>query len=110
MSESISKIIQNPHTSVQKSELYTILLVLLDFPEPIYIVTNFQYAGSCFANRNFESAELFPGDSFVIYTTTSNSNRELIHNIYPSIYLSMCLYLYLSISINLFIYSGIAGS
>jgi hypothetical protein len=32
-SDKMSKVIQSPYTSVQKSELYAILMVLLDFLE-----------------------------------------------------------------------------
>ena len=39
--------IQRPYGSVQKLELYTILIVVLDFPEPHNTVTDFQYAKSC---------------------------------------------------------------
>lgn len=34
-SDKVSKVIQRPHTSVQKSELYVMFMVLLDFPESL---------------------------------------------------------------------------
>jgi hypothetical protein len=34
-----SKVIQSPYTSVQKSELYAIVMVLLDFSESLNIFT-----------------------------------------------------------------------
>lgn len=41
----LNKVAQSPHDSVQKSELYAILTVLLDFPEPLNnLVTNSQYS------------------------------------------------------------------
>ena len=40
----ISKVVQSPYRSVQKSELYAILMVLMDFTEPLNIVTDSQYA------------------------------------------------------------------
>lgn len=33
--DKVSKVIQRPHTSVQKSELYVMFMVLLDFPESL---------------------------------------------------------------------------
>lgn len=36
----ISKIVQSPFDSVQKSELFAILMVLFDFNEPLNIITN----------------------------------------------------------------------
>ena len=35
---------QSPYNSVQKAELYAILMVLRDFKEPLNIVTDLQYA------------------------------------------------------------------
>jgi hypothetical protein len=39
-SENISKIIQSPYASAQKSELCAILMVLLDFPESLNIIAD----------------------------------------------------------------------
>lgn len=39
----LSKVTQNPYDPVQKSQLYAILMVLLDFSEPHTIVTDSQY-------------------------------------------------------------------
>ena len=39
-----SKVVQSPHDSDQNSELYAILMVLLDFKEPLNIITDSQYA------------------------------------------------------------------
>lgn len=36
----IGKVVQSPFDSVQKSELYAILMVLFDFNEPLNIITN----------------------------------------------------------------------
>lgn len=43
-SENVSKVTESPYKSVQKSELYAILMVLSDFQEPLNIVTDSQYA------------------------------------------------------------------
>ena len=43
----IRKVAQNPHDSVHISELYAILMVL-EFPEPPNIVTDFPGAERCF--------------------------------------------------------------
>ena len=42
--EELSKVEQRPYNSVQKAELYAILMVLRDFKEPLNIVTDLQYA------------------------------------------------------------------
>ena len=43
-SEDISKVTESPYKSVQKSELYAIIMVLSDFQESLNIVTDCQYA------------------------------------------------------------------
>ena len=43
-SEDISKVAESPYKSVQKSELYAIIMVLSDFQESLNIVTDCQYA------------------------------------------------------------------
>lgn len=49
-----NKVIKIPYTSVQKSKLYVILTVLLDYPESLNIITNSLYAKkSCFAYRDY---------------------------------------------------------
>ena len=40
----VSKVVQSPYTSLQKAELYATLMVLMDFTEPLNIVTDSQYA------------------------------------------------------------------
>jgi hypothetical protein len=47
-SEIISKLTQSPYNSVKKSELYVILMVLLDFPESLNIETDSICTKSCF--------------------------------------------------------------
>jgi hypothetical protein len=43
-SEKISKkVLKSPYTSVQKSNLYAILIVLLDYPESLDIITDSLY-------------------------------------------------------------------
>ena len=43
-SEKISKVIKSPYTSIQKSELHAILMVLLDYPDSLNIITDSLYA------------------------------------------------------------------
>jgi hypothetical protein len=45
-SEDVSKVVESPYKSVQKSELYAILILLSDFQESLNIVTDYQYAES----------------------------------------------------------------
>lgn len=42
-SENLSKVAQNPCDSVQKSELYNVLIILMDFKESLTIITDLQY-------------------------------------------------------------------
>lgn len=41
-----SKVIQSPYSSVKKSELYTILIVLLNFNDSLNMITDSQYSFS----------------------------------------------------------------
>lgn len=43
ISDNINKVAQSPYEFVQKPELYGILMVLLNFPGTLNIVTNSQY-------------------------------------------------------------------
>ena len=52
---------QSPYDSVQKAELYAILMVLRDFKEPLNIVTDLQYAESVILH--IETAEFIPDDT-----------------------------------------------
>ncbi|KAL6092317.1 hypothetical protein STEG23_003249, partial [Scotinomys teguina] len=60
-SEDLSKVVQSPYNSVQKSELYAILLVLMDFSEPLNIVTDSQYAERVVLH--IDTAEFIPDES-----------------------------------------------
>ncbi|KAL6080220.1 hypothetical protein STEG23_010341, partial [Scotinomys teguina] len=60
-SEDLSKVVQSPYNSVQKSELYAILLVLMDFSETLNIVTDSQYAERVVLH--IETAEFIPDES-----------------------------------------------
>lgn len=51
-SDKMSPVIQSPYMSVQKSELYAILMVLLDFLEPFNIITDSIVKKSCSLYRN----------------------------------------------------------
>ncbi|MGE9714896.1 DDE-type integrase/transposase/recombinase [Escherichia coli] len=57
----VSKVVQSPYTSVQKAELYAILLVLVDFTEPLNIVTDSQYAERVVLH--IETAEFVPDNT-----------------------------------------------
>ncbi|KAL6031193.1 hypothetical protein STEG23_024783, partial [Scotinomys teguina] len=60
-SEDLSKVVQSHYNSVQKSELYAILLVLMDFSKPLNIVTDSQYAERVVLH--IETAEFIPDES-----------------------------------------------
>ena len=60
-SDELSKVEQSPYDSVQKAELYTILMVLSDFKEPLNIVTDSQYAERVILH--IETAEFIPDDT-----------------------------------------------
>ncbi|KAL6087838.1 hypothetical protein STEG23_011789 [Scotinomys teguina] len=60
-SEDLNKVVQSPYNSVQKSELYAILLVLMDFSESLNIVTDSQYAERVVLH--IETAEFIPDES-----------------------------------------------
>lgn len=67
---------QSPYDSVQKSELYAILMGLKDFMEPLNIVTDSQHAGRVLLH--IETAEFIPDDyriDFIINSVTRN-NQE----------------------------------
>ena len=52
---------QNPYDSVQKSELYAILMLLRDFKEPLNIVIDLQYVGR--VALHIETAEFIPDET-----------------------------------------------
>ena len=52
---------QSPYNSVQKAEIYVILMVLRDFKEPHNIVTDSQYAERVILH--IETAEFIPDDT-----------------------------------------------
>ena len=52
---------QSPYNSVQKAELYVILMVLRDFKEPLNIVTDSQYAERVILH--IKTAEFIPDDT-----------------------------------------------
>ncbi|KAL6043129.1 hypothetical protein STEG23_019310, partial [Scotinomys teguina] len=75
-SEDLSKVVQSPYNSVQKSELYAILLVLMDFSEPLNIVTDSQYAERVVLH--IETAEFIPDESEL--TSLFIQLRDIIRN------------------------------
>ena len=60
-SDKISKVVKSPYTSVRKSELYEILMVLLDYPESLNIITDSLYGGRVILY--IETAEFVPDNS-----------------------------------------------
>ncbi|KAL6082528.1 hypothetical protein STEG23_004612 [Scotinomys teguina] len=57
----LSKVVQSPYNSVQKAELYANLMVLMDFTEPLNIVTDSQYAERVVLH--IETAEFIPDNT-----------------------------------------------
>lgn len=47
-----SKVIQSPYSSVKKSELYTILIVLLNFNDSLNMIIDSQHRRGCITYRN----------------------------------------------------------
>ena len=60
-SDKISKVIKSPYTSVQKSQIYAVLTVLLDYPESLNIITDSLYAERVILH--IETAEFVPDNS-----------------------------------------------
>ena len=60
-SDELSKVEQSPYNSVQKAELYVILLVLRDFKEPLNIIADSQNAER--AMLHIETTEFIPDDT-----------------------------------------------
>ena len=58
--ENLSKVKQSPYDSAQKSELYSILMILRGFKESLNIVTDSQYAERVVLH--IETAKSIPGD------------------------------------------------
>ncbi|KAL6091210.1 hypothetical protein STEG23_017687 [Scotinomys teguina] len=72
----LSKVVQSPYNSVQKAELYVILMVLMDFTEPLNTVTDSQYAERVVLHT--ETAESIPDKyriNFTIYTIAGNHQK-----------------------------------
>ena len=59
-SEDLSKVEQSPYDSVQKAELYAIIMVLRDFKEPLNIITDSQYVERVILH--IETAEFISDD------------------------------------------------
>ncbi|ERE82961.1 sorting nexin-6-like protein [Cricetulus griseus] len=59
--DEVNKVVQSPYTSVQKAELYAILMVLMDFTEHLNIVTDSQYAERVLLH--IETAEFVPDNT-----------------------------------------------
>ena len=69
---------QRPYTSVQKVELYVILMVLRDFKEPLNIVTDSQYAERVILHTEFipDDIELTSPESQVVAQVTQISRWQ----------------------------------
>lgn len=48
MADKMSKVIQSPYTSVQKSELYAIFMILVDFSETLNKLAGSKYEAKLF--------------------------------------------------------------
>lgn len=73
---------QTTYDSAQKSELYGILRVLLDFPGPVNVVTDSQYAER--GVLHIETSELIPYDSetSLEFIQQQQVIRKRIHPLY----------------------------
>lgn len=74
--------VQSPCNSVQKSELYAILLVLMDFSEPLNIVTDSHYAERVLLY--IETAEFIPDASELtsLFIQLQDTIRKRSHPLY----------------------------
>ncbi|KAL6038242.1 hypothetical protein STEG23_034915 [Scotinomys teguina] len=79
----LSKVVQSPYNSVQKAELYAILMVLMDFTEPLNIVTDSQYAERVVLH--IETAEFIPDNTEL--TLLFIQLQEIIRNREHPIYI-----------------------
>ncbi|KAL6043499.1 hypothetical protein STEG23_013971, partial [Scotinomys teguina] len=79
----LSKVVQSPYNSVQKAELYAILMVLMDFTEPLNIVTDSQYAERVVLH--IETAEFIPDNTEL--TSLFIQLQEIIRNREHPIYI-----------------------
>ncbi|KAL6031936.1 hypothetical protein STEG23_004786 [Scotinomys teguina] len=80
----LSKVVQSPYNSVQKAELYAILMVLMDFTEPLNIVTDSQYAERVVLH--IETAEFIPDNTEL--TSLFIQLQEIIRNREHPIYIT----------------------
>ncbi|KAL6061183.1 hypothetical protein STEG23_011259, partial [Scotinomys teguina] len=81
----LSKVVQSPYNSVQKAELYAILMVLMDFTEPLNIVTDSQYAERVVLH--IETAEFIPDSTEL--TSLFIQLQEIIRNRKHPIYIKL---------------------
>ena len=65
---------QSPYDSAQKSELYAILMVLIDFTDHIIVVTNLQYAERVVLHT--EAAEFIPDDTELMIISSAARNIQ----------------------------------
>ncbi|KAL6058683.1 hypothetical protein STEG23_035832, partial [Scotinomys teguina] len=80
----LSKVVQSPYNSVQKAELYAILMVLMDFTEPLNIVTDSQFAERVVLH--IETAEFIPDNREL--TSLFIQLQEIIRNREHPIYIT----------------------
>lgn len=65
-----SKVVQSPYNSVKKSELYSPLMVLMDFTDPLNIVTDSQHAKKLYT---LKLLNILLMNDLIIYTITGNN-------------------------------------
>ena len=80
-SDNLTKVTQSPYNSVQKAELYAIIMVLLDFTEPLNVITDSPYAGVVL---HIETADIIPynTDLILLFIQIRNIIRDRIHPLY----------------------------
>ena len=91
-SDELSKVKQSPYNSVQKAELYAILMVLRDFKEPLNIVTDSQYAERVVLH--IKTAEFTPDGTEL--TSLFTLVQDIIRNRLCPIYIT-CIQFHMSL-------------
>lgn len=70
----MNKVIQSPYPSVKKTQLHGILMVLLEFPEPLNIITDSQFAERI--ALYIKTAEFIPDNSELTLFFYRFNNQE----------------------------------
>ena len=80
--DKLTKVTQSPYNSVQKAELYAIIMVLLDFTEPLNIITDSQYAEGIVLHS--ETDDIIPDntDLTLLFIQLQGIIRDRIYPLY----------------------------